>query len=289
MRILCRAAFVLMLLLAPAKALALPPVWVVHDADSTVVLFGSVHLLPPGLDWRPPELAKALATADDVWFEAPMDAAGLTAATQAAVAHAYLPDGQSLETMLSRKDRARLEQAAAGLGYTPAQFDRLRPWYADLLVSGSLYQKIGAKGPDGVEQQLWSGVSPTAKRVALETPEQQVGFFADAAMPDQLASLRQTLRDMNDAEHDYGVLLAAWMTGDIKTLDREVVRPLRKASPRLYSTLVVQRNTRWTDRIVERLHGSGRTVIVVGMGHLIGSDGLPARLRARGYEVDGPP
>ena len=30
-------------------AAAQPPVWTIHDKDSTIVLFGSVHVLPPGV------------------------------------------------------------------------------------------------------------------------------------------------------------------------------------------------------------------------------------------------
>ena len=49
-----------------APAAAKPPIWVVRDADSELVIFGSVHVLPPGLDWRPPALDAALARADDL-------------------------------------------------------------------------------------------------------------------------------------------------------------------------------------------------------------------------------
>ena len=61
------------LLAAPARAA--PPVWVVKDADSELVLFGSVHVLPPGLAWEPAGLKAAVARADDLWFELPVDAA----------------------------------------------------------------------------------------------------------------------------------------------------------------------------------------------------------------------
>ena len=57
------------------EAQARPPVWTVRDADSELVIFGSVHVLPPGLDWRPAELDAALAKADDLWFELPIDPA----------------------------------------------------------------------------------------------------------------------------------------------------------------------------------------------------------------------
>ena len=63
---------------------------------------------------------------------------------------------------------------------------------------------------------------------------------------------------------------------------------MRNASPTLFRRLVSDRNARWTLTLDERLKGRGRTVVVVGMGHLIGPDGVPARLRALGYEVEGP-
>ena len=64
----------LAVLLLAGQACARPPVWVVKDKDSEIVLFGSVHVLPPGLDWQPPALAAALKRADDLWFELPIDA-----------------------------------------------------------------------------------------------------------------------------------------------------------------------------------------------------------------------
>ena len=288
MRCLTAAAAAMAVLLAPAAALALPPVWVVRDGDSAIVMFGSVHLLPPRVDWRPDALKQALAVADDVWFEAPMDAAGLSSATQAALAHAFLPEGQSLQTMLSPAGRARLARTAALIGVPVAQLDRLQPWYAELAIQSALFEKVGASGSDGVEQQLWAGLSPAARRVTLESPQQQVGFFADAPVNEQLASLEQTLKDAPHAKQDYDDLLKAWLGGDVRTLDRQVVEPLKRSSPGLYARVVTQRNARWVQAIDERLKGSGRTVIVVGMGHLIGKDGLPAQLRAQGYQVDGP-
>jgi uncharacterized protein YbaP (TraB family) len=51
---------------------------------------------------------------------------------------------------------------------------------------------------------------------------------------------------------------------------------------------VVDRNARWMTPLRARMAGSGRTVVVVGVGHLVGSEGLPARFRALGYSVEGP-
>ena len=288
MRLFATLAAAVGLLLAPAAAMALPPVWVVKDKDSTITLFGSVHLLPPGIDWRPATLKSALAQADDVWFEAPMDAAGLAAASRAAEEHAYLPEGQHLLLMLSPKGRERLDRAAKTLDLEIDQLDRMQPWYAELVVQAAVFQKLGVQSSQGVEQQLWSGLPPKAKRVALETPAEQVGFFADAPQKDQVASLEETLGETGHAKQDYQDLLSAWLDGDVGRLYRHEVQPLRKSAPGLYARVVQQRNARWVAALLERLKGSGDTVVVVGMGHLVGPDGLPAQLRAHGYQVQGP-
>jgi uncharacterized protein YbaP (TraB family) len=115
-----------------------------------------------------------------------------------------------------------------------------------------------------------------------------VQILAGAPVPDQIASLLQTLEEMEDEPDDYAQLVRAWMAGDLKTLDREALQPLRAASPALFRRLLTERNARWTLVLDARLKGRGRTVVVVGMGHLIGPDGLPARLRALGYRVQGP-
>ena len=112
-------------LVLPAQAWAKPPVWVVRDADSTIVLFGSVHLLPRDVDWRPQALTDALAKADDLWFEAPMDDASRLEAGRVALEKGFLPKGESLSKLLTRSDAARLKRVAAGLNVPLKDLDRL--------------------------------------------------------------------------------------------------------------------------------------------------------------------
>lgn len=288
MRLIARLLLPLALLVAPAAASARPPVWVVRDADSVIVLFGSVHVLPPGLDWRPPQLNDALAHADDFWLEVPFDQDAQMAAQRAALAHGMLPKGQKLTDLMSKSGRKRLEKVAADYGLSMDILNGFQPWFAELSVSAAIYQRAGGDNADGVERQLFDSAPASAKKKAFETPEQQIGFFADSPQKDQIASLEETLKEAAEAPDQFRELVGAWMKADVKKLDREAVQPLRKASPALYATLVTQRNARWTDEIIQRLHGSGHTVVVVGVGHLVGKDSVPNRLRAMGVEVDGP-
>lgn len=277
----------LFLLITALPAAAEPPVWTVRDADSTIVLFGSVHVLPADLDWRPDTLDAALATADDLWFETPVDAAGEAEAGAAAQARGFLPAGQSLSALLSPEGRARLDRVCGRLGISPAGVERLRPWYADVTLGVVALMRQGATVSSGVERTL-AEAAPGAERRAFETATEQIGFFADAPLADQLASLEDTLRQIDEDPAYYDRLIDAWARGDIRAIQDLGLTPMKQVSVWLYDRLIVQRNRRWAETIAERMEGSGETVIVVGVGHLVGPDSVPALLRARGFTVEGP-
>jgi uncharacterized protein YbaP (TraB family) len=269
-------------------AAAEPPVWVVRDADSEMVLFGSVHVLPQGLAWEPAALAQALGAADDLWFELPIDPASEAETSRLANLNGVLAPDESLFRMLGPADSARLQKLAAAYDVSPALLDRLKPWLAEIALAAGAYKKAGADASAGVEQAVAGLAPPSAQRRAFETPAEQIGLLSGGPMEEQLASLRETMGEMETEPDQYHVLVKAWVDGDVATLDREALAPLRDTLPGLFRRMVADRNARWTRVLDERLKGHGRTVVVVGVGHLLGPGGLPDRLRALGYSVTGP-
>lgn len=274
--------------LAPALAQARPAMWVVKDADSEIVLFGSVHVLPAGLDWRPPGLVAALARADDLWFEIPFDPATQARFGALAQAHGLLPPGQRLSSRLSKAGRARLQRICAAYAVPMGEIERMRPWLAEVRLSLAVLGKDAAGAGDGVEQRIADEAPPRARREAFETPEQQVAMFADAPEAEQIASLEDSLKEVEGDPRAYRKLVAAWMSGDPRRVQTVAIAPLRRAAPNQYRRLVIERNAAWVKMLAQRMAGSGRTVVVVGAGHLAGPDGVPARLRALGFKVEGP-
>jgi hypothetical protein len=269
-------------------AIAKPPVWVVKDKNSELVLFGSVHILPHDLDWSPPALDRALKDADDIWFELPIDAKSeamtATLATQAGV---LAPD-QSLYKLLAPPDAELLSKVAAAYDVSPALLDRLQPWLAEIALAAGAYRRMGADAASGVEKTIAAMATPKAKRRAFETPAEQIALLSGGPWDEQIASLRETMHEMDERPDEFSVLIKAWTDGDLQALDREALAPIRDKTPNLYRRLVTERNDRWTKVLDARLKGHGRTVVVVGVGHLLGPDGVPARLRALGYSVTGP-
>ena len=275
------------LALAGAAA-AEPPVWVVKDKNSELVLFGSVHILPRGLDWTPPVLDRALKAADDIWFELPIDAESEAATSMLAAKAGVLPADQSLFKLLPPRDSELMSKVAAAYDVSPVLLDRLQPWLAEIALAGGAYRRLGADAASGVEKTIAAMATPKARRRAFETPAEQVALLSSGTMDEQIASLRETLHEMDEKPDEFQILVKAWTDGDIQILDREALAPIRDATPGLFRRLVTDRNARWTKILDARLKGRGRTVVVVGIGHLIGPDGVPARLRALGYSVTGP-
>jgi uncharacterized protein YbaP (TraB family) len=272
---------------APATQ-AKPPVWTVRTQDATLVLFGSIHLLPAGLDWRPPELDDALASADEVWFELPIDAKAGEEAANVSLARGALPKQRRLSDLLSVDESARLLQAAVTLHCAPEAIDRMQPWMAELTLSVAEDAQSGANASNGVEDEIEAQAPPNVARRSFETATQQIEFLAGAAVRDQVASLNWTVGEIVGDPDAYQRVLDEWMASDLRALKRDANDPLQKVSPGLYQRLVVRRNRRWADRLADRLRSPGKLVVVVGIGHMVGPDGLPALLRARGFAVEGP-
>jgi uncharacterized protein YbaP (TraB family) len=285
-RALAALAAGLALVAAPARAL--PPVWTVHGPRGEIVLFGSAHLLPKGVDWRPAALTAALARADEIWFEMPLDAATSQDAARLAARLGALPAGDGLWSHLGAGVRARVERAAAAVGVAPETLTPLRPWMADLVLSLAADARAGADPADGVEARLAAEAPPGARRRAFETAQDQIGFLAGGDLAEQLASLDETAREIVDSPGLYRSTIAAWLAGDLASLRRDDLAPLKAAAPGAYRRLIVDRNRRWARTLLALSRRPGVTVVVVGVGHLIGRDGVPARLRRMGLSVDGP-
>lgn len=272
----------------PAPAAAEPPVWRVKGPAGEVTLFGSVHLLQETTRWRSAEVDALLARADRLMFEIPMDDAAQAAAAGRFQALGRLPEGETLRPLLGAKGRERLEAVCAKLNLPVAAVDRLQPWMAEVLLSVSWFAKAGARTDLGVEKQIERAAPPAAERAAFESVDDQLAALSGGSREDQVKALEETLEEIETDPDGFARLAEAWSRGDVRTIEREGLDELRRDAPGAYGRLVVDRNRRWVKTIEALVKRPGRTFAVVGVGHLVGPDSVPALLRRDGVAVDGP-
>lgn len=264
---------------AALPAAADPAVWVVRDADSTLYLLGTVHVLRPDTVWRTPAIDKALAEADELWIEVEADD---PAAMQPLVRRYGLDPANPLSSKLTPEQKARLDAAAAGMGASGAALEPLRPWLAALTLSMGPLVKAGYDPASGVESKLKAAAREAGKPIrTLETLEQQIGFFADLPPAVEMAFLLSALDEMETGPAMLDALVAAWSAGDVEALDELMVADLAADYPELHEALLVRRNKDWARQIQTLLDGKGVSVVAVGVAHLVGDDSVQVQLAGR--------
>lgn len=269
-------------------ARAAPPLWRVTGPKGTAVLFGSIHLLPVGLNWRTTQLDAAIADADELWFEIPIGGDDDARAAKLLQTRGALPRGDNLAAHLKPDMLARVHADAARLGLSPEAVDAMKPWLADATLSIAADTRSGALASQGVERRINALAPASVRRRALESADDQIRVLADVSIDEQTRLFAVTLDEVEKKPETYQGLVDAWDAADLVRLRLDALDPLRTASPRAYRTLIVDRNRRWASEIERRLKRPGAIVVVVGVGHLIGPDGLPSVFRAAGLKVDGP-
>jgi hypothetical protein len=267
-----------------AQAGADPAMWVVKDADSTVYLLGTIHLLKPGVTWRSPKLDAALKSSDEYWMEADIEADPAIAQTYAM--NFGMDSRRSLADTLGAAHYAKFLEMAKHYKIPTEQLHQMRPWLATMVLSRAQMLSIGYDPELGVDRTLEKEAMAAGKPIKpFETASEQLGYLAD--MPDKIAAemLVQTLDEVEDGAELVDELQAAWLAGDVKHLQRIGPDKMRKEAPELFDAILMRRNTSWVKQIDSLLKGSGTQFIAVGAAHLVGKDSVPEQLGKLGYKV----
>ena len=266
---------------APAK----PAMWMLSDADTTIYLFGTIHLLPKGTQWRTPVFDKAATSASDLVVETVIDEANPMAAAAEMMKLAVSPNLPPLVERVPADKRAKLTEVAAKTGVPMAVFDKLETWGAAFIMLGVTMQELGLDPNSGVESALKTEFATAKKPIGqLETNAEQFGFFDTLPEKAQREFLVSVLDDPAKGKKQFDDMLAVWTRGDVKAMGDTFNAEFAK-SPELRENLLRKRNANWNGWLQRRLATPGTTLVAVGAGHLSGDDSVIAMLEKGGYKV----
>lgn len=253
-----------------------PALWVVKDADTTIYLFGTIHVLKPGLTWFDEAVKTAFDKSDQLVLE--MVEPDKATMQQIVLKNGFSPTGPTLTEQLPADKRGAYLKAIADLGAPPQAFDRMKPWLAAVTLSIAPLQKQGYDPANGPEKVLTEAARSEGKPVeGLETAEQQIGYFNGLSPKAQIEFLTSTVDELPKAGEEMAKMVDEWAHGDPDALARDMNESL-KDSPEVAKTLLTDRNGRWASWIKQRLAKPGTIFMAVGAGHLAGDDSVQAQL-----------
>jgi uncharacterized protein YbaP (TraB family) len=146
-------------------------------------------------------------------------------------------------------------------------------------------EKLGYRPDAGAEDVLKKAAGEAHKRIAaLESIDEQLGFFASLSEPVQLAFLTATIADAEKAETEISRMVNEWSAGRPAALADDMNDSL-KDMPEIADTLLYQRNKHWAGWIQKRMDQPGTVFLAVGAGHLAGKGSVLDELTARGLKV----
>ena len=268
----------------PAKAppKVTPALWKVADKDTTIYLFGTVHMLPEGVKWRSPALDQAIAASDTLVLETLINKDPMGSA-MTMMKLGVSPGLPPLVERVPAGERPKLEAMAKYAGVPLQSLDRMETWAAALTLLATTIQKLGIDPSKGVEMTLSRDYQDKPIE-GLETVEQQFGLFDSLSEESQRKFLVGILDTPDHIRKEFDAMVGAWSSGDHKrmamTFDSETA-----LSPELREVLMKKRNAAWAQWLARRLEKPGTVMVAVGAGHLAGRDSVQAMLKARGLKA----
>lgn len=265
-----------------AAATVRPALWKVADHDTTIWLFGTIHILPGDVAWNAGPVAEALGTARELVTEIAIDE---TAQSQAVIAaKGRREDGRTLRDTLSPQERATYEARLAAIGLPPQAFDANDAWFAALMLTLIPLKLAGYNLESGIDTQV-AKIARTRGMAnhALETAEFQIGLFDSLPEPVQRRYLAQVLAALPDMKQDIDAMVTAWRTGQADELARLLNE--EEDDPRLRKVLLTGRNKTWAKWLRKRLDQPGTVFVAVGAGHLAGKGSVQDQLARRGVKA----
>ena len=261
-----------------AKTNADPALWVVKDKDTTIYLFGTFHMLKPGLDWFDDGVKKAFDASGELVTEVIAPEGGSLGELMASLAVDH--DGPPLSTRLSAETRKNYEAVMAELKIPPAAFDTFKPWAAALFIQVTLFQQMGYGPASGAEAVLSAAAKTAGKPLGeLETADSQLRLLDSMPERVQIAFLEGTVKSLPETRAMLDRMLADWSKGDADGL-ATLMNDSLDETPELHKLMLADRNAKWADWIAARLKRPGTVFVAVGAGHLAGKDSVQDYLAA---------
>jgi hypothetical protein len=274
------------LLLCSALAQADSAVWRVSKGADQLFIGGTVHMLPPAQYPLPAEFDAAFQHSDVVVLEtdlAPMQDQSSAASLQQQLMY---PAGTTLSSKLAAKTRQQLLEILQRHKLSLPQVEQFKPGMLVTQLTLLELQQHQFTSP-GVDQHYLTLAQQQKKTLKyLEPIEFQLKLLAGLGEGREDLFLQHALNDVGDTAEMMTKTLGAWRSGDLAAVEQLVLTPVKSADAQTYQQMFVARNQAWLPQIQALFGNNEQELVLVGLGHLAGTEGVLALLQQAGYQVE---
>ncbi len=264
------------------------PVWKVVKGDHHVYIGGTIHVLsksdyplPAAFETAYNQSAKLVFETDTRKLQTPEFQAAL-------MSKVVYSDGRNLKTVLNESTYQKLENHLTIRGIPITNFMKLKPGMVALTLTIIELQRLGLMGT-GVDEFLSLRALNDQKTIGqLETVDDQLELISSLGDGQENEIIDHTLQETKKLPAMMQIMKAAWRKGDNAALENVILTPFKKDFPEVYGRVVIKRNNAWLPKIETMLQTKEVEFILVGALHLIGEDGVLAKLKDRGYSIQQP-
>jgi uncharacterized protein YbaP (TraB family) len=263
-----------------------PALWKIENGETVVYIFGSHHILRRNTDWITGPLVDIVDSADEFVFEANVTENYMPDAQEFIDESGYLPEGESLNNMLSPETRTSLRSLLRGLALDPDEVDRLEPWLAMLTLSSAYYGKRRYTVTAGADVRILHAAARAEKPIRyFETPREQLEYFADAIMTAPTEGFEMVVDSLRNEPDDIIDNVRDWREGNVDEAAGRL-RSYFSYDPTVLDILLDQRNAKWATQIEDMMTENKTIFITVGVGHLGGPHSVISILCDKGWAVE---
>ncbi len=276
-----------------------PLLWQVSGGvlEQPAWLFGTIHIGHEDVIRLHDVVVEAIDGSAELWTEISMGEEA-----QAGAAALLEREGAGLRESIGDELFAELETELAAIHpmLRASAFERMATWA--VAVSLPLLGDQMA-GNLSLDEHLWNrGGEIGMERKALETVESQTRVLRELDDAEQNALLRVSLTQMREAREErvgpLDELREIYLSGDADALwqfvaedfvaEEEEDEMLVELGEKLLHGLLNERDEHMAKMLDEQFRSEPavRRFVAVGAAHLVNPEGVPARLRALGYEVE---
>jgi len=259
--------------------------WKIQGQQNAVYLLGSIHLLKKEDYPLAAPIEAAFTNSRIAVFETDIGAMENPEIAMKLATKGMLPAGQTLRDQLTPAIYLMFSNHVQKTGMPAQLFDSFTPAMAAIALVALEIKKMGLDPEYGLDKHFFSRARQENKTtVPLETIDFQIGLMTDFSKEEGELLMKTTVKDIDKMESEFGDLLKAWQSGDSEKLEKLLNEAMEEA-PVIYKRLVTERNRRWLSKIEELTRGKENAIIIVGAGHLVGTNGVVELLKKKGYKV----